>query len=113
MKANINRLTNKQLKAISDEVNRQTASNVRNLSPNISAMVLWALHVHPKTRYGKKRLLDFQRSFLPLIQELQEYYLSENADDTVFACKYRLKHEVGIDVDQLDDMFTLKVKIEK
>lgn len=112
MIANYNQLTNKQKKAMFDEVNRQTAKNVQNLSQNLQAMVLWQLHVHPSTRFGKKRLLKFQKDFLPLIQELQEYYLSRDAEETAFVCKYRLKHECGIDVEELDEMFQVKVKIQ-
>ena len=112
MKANINQLTNKQKKAIYDEVNRQTAKNVKNLSQNLCAMVLWSLHVHPSTKFGKKRLLNFQKDFLPMIKELQDYYLSESAEETEFAIKYRLKHECGIDVEELDEMFSIKVKTE-
>ncbi len=110
MKANINQLTAKQRKALYDEVNRQTAKNVQNLSQNLQAMVLWS--IHEQLGHGKKRLLKFQKGFLPLIQALQEYYLSENAEETAFVCKYRLKHEVGIDVEELDEMFQVKVKIE-
>lgn len=48
-----------------------------------------------------------------MIKELQEYYLAENAEETAFALKYRLKHECDIDVEELDDMFSIKVKVEK
>lgn len=110
MKANITQLTNKQKKALYDEVNRQTAKNVKSLSQNLQAMVLWCLHEH--LGFGKKRLLRFQKAFLPMIEELQEYYLAESAEDTEFALKYRLKHECGIDVEELEDMFTIKVSTE-
>lgn len=112
MKANINQLTNKQRRALYDEVNRQTAKNVQSLSQNLCAMVLWSLHVHPSTKFGKKRLLNFQKDFLPMIQELQEFYLADNAEDTEFYCKYRLKHECGVNVEELDEMFAIKVKVE-
>lgn len=111
MKANINQLTAKQRKALYDEVNRQTAKNVQNLSQNLQAMVLWCLHEH--LGFGKKRLMRFQKAFMPMIQELQDFYLAENAEETQFVCKYRLKHECGIDVEELDEMFQVKVKIEK
>lgn len=110
MKANINQLTAKQRKALYDEVNRQTAKNVQSLSQNLSAMVLWCLHEH--LGFGKKRLMRFQKAFMPMIQELQDFYLAENAEETQFVCKYRLKHEVGIDVEELDEMFEVKVKIQ-
>lgn len=112
MKANINQLTNKQKKALYDEVNRQTAKNVQNLSQNLCAMVLWCLHIHPSTKFGKKRMLNFHKDFLPMIEELQEYYLTESAEETEFALKYRLKHECGIDVEELGEMFSIKVSEE-
>lgn len=111
MKANITQLTNKQRKALYDEVNRQTAKNVKNLSQNLQAMVLWCLHEH--LGFGKKRLLRFQKAFLPMIVELQQYYLAESAEETEFALKYRLKHECDINVEELDEMFSIKVKTEK
>lgn len=111
MKANIHQISNKQRRALYDEVNRQTAKNVANLSQNLQAMVLWSLH--DQLGFGKKRLLRFQKAFLPMIKELQEYYLAENAEETAFALKYRLKHECDIDVEELDDMFSIKVKVEK
>lgn len=47
-----------------------------------------------------------------MIEELQEYYLTESAEETEFALKYRLKHECGIDVEELDEMFSIKVSEE-
>lgn len=111
MRANINQLTNKQRRALYDEVNRQTAKNVANLSQNLQALVLWCLH--QQLGFGKKRLLRFQKAFLPMIQELQEYYLAESAEETEFVCKYRLKHECGVNIEELDEMFQIKVKVEK
>jgi hypothetical protein len=104
-------LTNKVRKAINDEVNRQTGENVRKLSVNIQALVLWALH--QQFGFGKKRLLQFQEAFLPMIEELQEYYQAENAQETEFICMHKLKNEVGIDVESLGEMFKMAVKINK
>lgn len=102
-------LPNKTRKAIEDELRRQTGENVRNLSLNIQALVLW--YMRKKYRFGKKRLLDFQKDFLPLIQELQEYYQLEDAKETEFVCVKKLKDEVGIDVEQLNEMFSFQVKL--
>ena len=111
MKANFSYLPSKVRKELQKEINRQTGENVRRLSVNIQALVLW--YVHKKYKYGKKRLLDFQKDFLPMIEELQKFYESENADETEFACLYQLKNEVGIDVEQLDQMFSLQVRINQ
>lgn len=102
-------LPNKTRKAIEDELRRQTGENVRNLSLNITALVLWS--IRKKYRLGKKRLLDFHKDFLPLIQELQEYYQLENARETEFVCVKNLRDEVGIDVEQLNEMFSFQVKL--
>lgn len=110
MKA-IPRIHNIMRKAIIGEINKQTGENVRKLSKNIQALVLWSLHV--ELGYGKKRLLRFQKKFLPLIVALQEYYQADNATETEFVCLYKLKNEVGIDVEALDDMFQIQVKINK
>jgi hypothetical protein len=104
-------LSNKVRKAINDEVNRQTGENVRKLSVNIQALVLWALH--QQFGFGKTRLLKFQEAFLPMIEELQEYYQAENAQETEFICMHKLKNEVGIDVESLGEMFKMAVKINK
>ena len=102
-------LPNKTRKAINDEINRQTGENVRKLSNNIQALVLWSLH--KQLGFGKKRLLRFQKNFLPLIQELQDYYQLDNASETEFVCLNKLKNEVGIDVDNFNKMFQIEIKM--
>lgn len=100
-------LTNRERKALENEINRQTAQNVKNLSLNLQALVLWQLH--EQEGWGKKKLLSFQKRFLPAIQELQRFYELENASETDFVCRYKLKNEVGIDVENLDEMFEFQV----
>ena len=103
------KITNKVRKALMDEINKQTGENVKNLSVNIQALVLWSLH--QQFGFGKKRLLDFQKAFVPLIRDLQEFYQTDNATETEFVCLYKLKNEVGIDVKNLDEMFQIEVKM--
>lgn len=102
-------LPNKTLRAINNEINRQTGENVRRLSLNIQSIVLWSLR--KQLGWGKKRLLRFQKNFLPLIQELQDYYQLENASETEFVCLRKLKDEVGIDVENLSEMFQMEIKM--
>ena len=102
-------LPNKTRKAINDEINRQTGENVRKLSHNIQALVLWSLR--KQLGWGKKRLLRFQKNFMPLIQELQDYYQLANANETEFVCLRKLKEEVGIDVANLNEMFQFEIKM--
>lgn len=103
-------LTNRERKALEVEINRQTAKNVKDLSLNLQALVLWQLH--EQLGLGKKKLLEFQKSFLPAIKELQRFYELENASETDFVCKYKLKNEVGIDVENLDEMFEFQVVVK-
>ena len=105
------KISNKMRKALMDEVNKQTGENVRNLSLNLQALVLWSLH--EQLGFGKKRLLRFQKAFAPLIEDLQKFYQVTDANDTEFICLYKLKNEVGIDVEALDEMFKIQVKMNK
>lgn len=108
MKANVLNLTNREFKALRNEINRQTAQNVRKLAKNLQAMMLWQLH--EQEGYGKVKLLRFQKRFVPAIKELEEYYMSESADETDYICAYKLKNELGIDVEKLDDIIEFTVK---
>lgn len=110
MNAFVPRLSNKERKEIEREVRIQTANNVKNLSLNLQAIVLWNLH--EQLGFGQKRLIEFQRSFLPLIKELQDFYMAEDAEETEFILLYKLKNEVGVDVSQLNDMFQIECVIK-
>lgn len=110
MNAFVPRLSNKERKEIEREVRIQTAKNVKNLSLNLQAIVLWNLH--EQLGFGQKRLIEFQRSFLPLIKELQDFYMAEDAEETEFILLYKLKNEVGVDVSQLNDMFQIECVIK-
>lgn len=111
MKANVSPFTVAERKAMEREILVQTARNIERMSSDLQALVLWS--IHEKYGYGKKKLLDFQKDFRPLIAELQRFYECENADETEFVCKYKLKHEVGIDVDELDPMFDFQIVMKK
>lgn len=110
MNALVPRLSNKERKAIEREIRIQTAKNVRDLSLNLQAIVLWNLH--EQLGFGQKRLIEFQRSFLPLIKELQDFYMAEDSEETEFILLYKLKNEVGVDVSQLNDMFQIEYVIK-
>lgn len=110
MNALVPRLSNKERKAIEREIRIQTAKNVRDLSLNLQAIVLWNLH--EQLGFGQKRLIEFQRSFLPLIRELQDFYMAEDSEETEFILLYKLKNEVGVDVSQLNDMFQIEYVIK-
>lgn len=110
MKARLPLFTNKERKAMEDEINRQTAKNIQKLSVDLQALVLWQLH--EQLGFGKKRLLRFKKAFQPMIQELQNFY-ETRSDEVDFVCKYKLKNEVGIDVENLDEMFQFRVVLRE
>ena len=85
-------------RAVKEEVKIQIADNVKGLSHNFTALVLWLLHEH--LGWGKKRLTRFAKIFAPALRELEAYY--EMPGDAAFICDYRLRNEVGIDVRELD-----------
>ncbi len=111
MKANVPLFTSKERKAMQAEIDRQTAQNVKNLSSNLQALVLWSLH--EQLGFGQRRLLEFQQGFLPLIKELQDFYEASSAEETEFICKYKLKNECGIDVDELGEMFQIQAVLKE
>lgn len=109
MKARALNLTNREMRALRDEINRQTAQNVKKLSQDLQALILWQLRT--QLGFGKKRLLRFQKEFVPAIKELEEYYMVDSADETDYICRYKLKHELGIDVAELNEMIGFKINI--
>ena len=110
MNAFVPRLSNKERKEIEQAVRREIAKNVKDLSLNLQAIVLW--NIHEQLGFGQKRLIEFQRSFLPLIKELQDFYMAEDAQETEFILLYKLKNEVGVDVRELNDMFEIDCVIK-
>lgn len=109
MKARALNLTNREFKALKDEINRQTAENVQKLSQDLQALILWQLR--EQLGFGKKRLLRFQKRFIPAIRELQEYYMARSDAETDYICRYKLKNELGIDVAELDEIIGFRIKI--
>ena len=108
MKARIPiKFTKKERDALQEEINRQMVENVTRLSGDLTALVLWQLHT--QLGFGKKRLMRFYEAFAPAIREMQEHYSAEDADDTNFVIRYKLKNQCGIDVKDLDAMFQFQI----
>ena len=90
--------TKAQHKAMMDEIRRQTIVADHNRYLDVVAMVLWALHTHKATRFGRKRLKAFYKDFAKIHQELLDYY--ELYDhETSWIAHYKLK-EIGVDIHQ-------------
>lgn len=100
------KLSVQQKKAMDHELQNQIAENVQKLTTNIIALMLWQLH--EQEGFGKKKLLRFHKAFVPAIKELQDYYEMHTADETEWVCKYKLK-EMGIDLDNMEDILNIKV----
>jgi hypothetical protein len=109
MKARIPyRLTGRERQALQQEIDRQMVENVTRLSGDLTALVLWQLHT--QLGFGKERLMRFYEAFAPAIREMQDHYSAENADETNFVIRYKLKQQCGIDVKDLDAMFQFEVR---
>lgn len=97
MKANINRLTNAERKAMVAEINRQIAELMKGLNDDLCTVILYYMHIH--CGHGKKRLHDDWKAFQPILDELINRY-EIGAEDTPWACRQKLK-EIGIDTKEL------------
>lgn len=90
--------TNAEKKAMRREINQQIIQADAKYKRDLVALVLWALHVHPDTQYGKKRLKNFYMTFDKIHQDMLDYY--EMCDDeAAWLCQYNLK-EIGVDIDE-------------
>lgn len=101
-------LSANQSRIIEEEIDRQIAQNIDKLSKNILSIVLWELH--EVEGFGKKRLLRFHENFVPALKELQEFYDMKTDSETEWLCKKKLK-EIGVDVEELSDVFNTRYTI--
>lgn len=104
------RLSKQERAALNREINCQIGENVQKLSESLTAMILWQLH--EQLGFGKKRLMRFYKKFLPALEQLRDYYCMETDEETEFLCQYQLKHIVGIDVSQLDDLIQFRTAVK-
>lgn len=88
------KLTNKQEKAMTVEINRQIVEQQKAWDRAYEAMIAYTLYVH----YGFtcKKLLNFRKFFKQEYKELQEKFLM---DDT-YPAEYELK-KIGYDVGKI------------
>ena len=104
------KLSNAERKALCAEIDKQLEQHVINMSLDLQAAVLWQLH--EQLGFGKKRLLRFSKAYQEKLTELQKFYEIRAADDTSFIYRYKLKNEVGIDVEELEAMFCFNIKVK-
>ena len=83
-------------KLMLEEINRQIRAADDKYWLDVTAMMLWALHTHKRTRWGKKRLREFFHDFEQIHQELVAHYEMEQTD-APWLVHYKLK-EIGVDL---------------
>ena len=100
------KLTVSEQRQVSDAIDEQLAENVRRMSGDVAAAVLWALR--QEYGFGKKRLCRFYAAFRPLLRELAERY--EMHDGVEYVCRVKLR-EIGVEVD--DEMMNFGYKYRR
>lgn len=85
--------TNKERKAMEEEINRQIVEADERYSLDLDAMVLYTLHVH--LGFGKKRLRSFWEAFQREHDALTKHY--EMPNDFAWLCRRKLL-QIGVDV---------------
>lgn len=102
------KMTNAQMKALNGAIKKEIALSVDALKANIEAIVLWQLH--EQCGFGVKRLEAFLEGFRPALQELNDFYNLEDADETKCACVHNLK-SIGFDTDKLGKAFPVEYRV--
>ena len=73
------------------------------VTKNVEAIILWQLHV--ECGWGKKRLMRFLEKTTPLITGILKEYNWNTDSDAIWYCTYKLKSELGIDLDKICSPF--------
>lgn len=95
MKAKIPpKLTNKQEKAMAEEINRQIIEREKAWDRAFEAMIAYTLYAH--YGFAKRKLLNFRKFFKQEYEELKEKFLM---NDT-YPAEYELR-KIGYDIDKL------------
>lgn len=89
-------LSQKERKAMNDEINRQILERDEAFSLDFDSTVLWTLHIC--FGFGKKRLRRFWDTFLAEHNRLREYYQMD-PEDNGWLCRRKLK-DIGVDVEE-------------
>ena len=92
-------ITSAQREAIKKEIDRQILRRDVEYLHDVEACVLWALH--DTEGWGAKRLRRFWLAFMKTHEDLRQHYeLNDDTNDWI--CRYKLKTELGIDLDEWD-----------
>lgn len=93
--------TNKQRSAMLEEINKQLVISDKKHYLDTVALVLYTLHIHKGTRFGKKRLRKFFDDFDKIHQELLDTYELNNDESPWIA--HRMLQEIGVNVEEWVD----------
>lgn len=101
-------LTAPMKKAAVDEAMRQLGEKIPEIVKNVESIILWQLHV--QYGFGHDRIMKFYNNTSELMNDMLTYYCYDSDDDAIWLCKHKLKENLGIDIDELTDTFTYKIK---
>ena len=62
---------------------------------------------------GKKKLLEIHDGVVPMIKQMLEDYVYDMDSDAMWICEYKLKTEVGINMDELKSPFSVNAVFEE
>ena len=89
-------LTSSEKKAMQIEIKRQLDEWDRKHRREIDALILWQLH--EQLGFGEKRLKKFYMNFASELKKLSDRYALDE-EDQIWLCTYKLKDELGIDLE--------------
>ena len=93
------RLTNKQRKAMEEEIKKQCVDVTQNYELDIDTV--WIYVIRKKLGHGSKKMQEIYSDMFALRKEMQAFYKGERDDNIAeFAMRYDLKND-GIDVEKM------------
>lgn len=103
MRANVNRMTSADRKIarqnFRNECHKIILEEDEKYDKEVDAMILYTLHT--ELGFGKERIMRFFRAMDRNHKALKEDYLFSTPDEMAWLYKYKLKNEVGIDIDEV------------
>lgn len=104
MRCNLSKMTAVQKKATEDYCKKWIKDEAMPLvTQNVEAIILWQLH--EIFGFGKKRLMNFLDQTAPMIRGMLDEYCWDKDEDAIWLCKYKLRTELGIDLDKICSPF--------
>lgn len=104
MRCNLTKMTAAQKKATEDYCVKWLRDEAMpKVTKNVEAIILWQLH--EVFGFGKKRLMRFLDQTSPLINGILEDYNWSKDEDAIWYCEYKLRTELGIDLDKICSPF--------